>query len=206
MVPVSKVTPGGGTSAEGSPAGESAHGSGRRPIRPLWIVVLALLLGAALIWGGSRLVWFADDIDAGVRGTVLHTETGAQRSGALVPLAVLALAATAGVFATNGWLRRSLGVLLVLAGVAACWVALNGVRLTGYPAHAPVAEILSGRGLVVLGGLLVVVAGVLTLGRARAMPHMGAKYSAPGAKRTQRDPETELWDALSDGEDPTRPS
>src|SRR5205814_5449903 len=57
-----------------------------RPKRPLWTIVV-LLLAALALWGTSRLTWFAEYRDGGVRGTVLYRETGAQHAGALVPLA-----------------------------------------------------------------------------------------------------------------------
>ncbi|GAB3496809.1 Trp biosynthesis-associated membrane protein [Amycolatopsis cihanbeyliensis] len=165
--------------------------------------MVGLLLGAAALWGASRLAWFAENRVAGVRGTVLHTETGAQAAGALVPLAVLALAGVAGMVATGGWARRVLGGALVLAGLAACWVAVNGLRTDGYPDGAPVAEIYVGHGLAAFGGVLVVVAGVLGLRGATRMPRMGARYSAPAAKRSAAEHDYDLWDALSDGRDPT---
>lgn len=171
--------------------------------RPLWIVTVALLLGAALLWGSSRLVWTAQTRDAGVRGIVLDTQTGAQVAGALIPLAVLALAGVAGMVATAGWARRVLAVVLLVAGVGACWVGVDDVRWHGYPAGAPVAQIFAGRGLALLAGILVVVAAVIALRHARVMPRLGARYSAPSVKKPARDPDAELWEALSEGEDPT---
>lgn len=165
---------------------------------------MALLLGAAALWGSSRLVWTATLRDAGVRGMVLDKQTGAEHSGALVPLAVLALAGVAGMIATGGWPRRILGVLLALAGAAACWTAVSGFAFGGYPDGAPVAAIYSGRGLALLGGILMILGGLLATRRAGTMPRLGAKYAAPGKRKTVRDPDTELWEALSEGEDPTR--
>jgi hypothetical protein len=167
------------------------------------MVLVALLLGAAALWGASRMTWFAEFRDAGVRGIVLYTENGAQRAGALVPLALLALAGIAGMVAIGGWPRRVLGAVLVLAGAGACWVGVNGVRFGGYAAGLPVAQMLIGRGLAVLAGILVIVAGSVGIKGASRMPRLGERYSAPGAKRTARDPDTELWEALTDGEDPT---
>ncbi|WP_245976419.1 Trp biosynthesis-associated membrane protein [Amycolatopsis palatopharyngis] len=171
--------------------------------RPLWIVASALLLGAAALWGASRLVWFAEERDAGVRGVVLDTATGAQRAGALVPLAVLAVAGVAGMVATGGWPRRILGVVLGLAGLAACWLAVDGLRTSGYPEEAPVVEMFAGRGLAAAGGVLVLLGATLGVLKAARMPRLGARYSAPQRKTVARDPDTELWQALSEGEDPT---
>lgn len=99
--------------------------------RPLWMMVVALLLGALALWGASKLTWYAEFRDGGVRGTVLYRETGEQRATALVPLALLALAGVAGLIATGGWARRVLGVVLALAGVAAVWAGVAG---SGSPA------------------------------------------------------------------------
>ncbi|NKQ56581.1 Trp biosynthesis-associated membrane protein [Amycolatopsis sp. K13G38] len=174
--------------------------------RPLWTVVAVLLLGAAALWGASRFVWFAELTDGGVRGMILQTQTGAQRSAALLPLAVLAVAGVAGMVATGGWARRVLGIVMSVAGLAACWVAIDGVRFSGFPAGAPVWQIFTGRGLALLGGILVVLGGLIAIKHASAMPRLGARYAAPSVKKTARDPDTELWEALSEGEDPTRDS
>ncbi|NIH79327.1 Trp biosynthesis-associated membrane protein [Amycolatopsis viridis] len=172
--------------------------------RPLWIVAVALLLAAAALWGSSRLVWSAELRDAGVRGTVLEEHTGAQISGALVPLAVLALAGVAGLVAASGWLRRVLGVVVALAGVAAGWIAVDGWRFGGFPAGAPAGQIFAGRGLALLAGILMLVAGLIAGKGAGRMAKLGARYQAPaGRKKAAKDPDTELWEALSEGEDPT---
>ena len=170
--------------------------------RVMWLVVVALLLGAAALWGSSELTWFAEYRDLGVRGTVLHTETGAQRSTALVPLAVLALAGIAGVVATGGWARRLLGGVLLVAGGAMAVIGVTGVRLSGGAGY-PTWQILAGHALAVAGGLLLAVSGVLSIRMARRMPRLSARYSAPSGKKTVRDPDTEMWDSLSAGDDPT---
>jgi O-antigen ligase len=167
------------------------------------VIVTGLLLGALALWGASRLTWFAEFRDGGVRGTVLYRETGEQRAGVLVPLALLALAGVAGLVATGGWARRVLGGVLVVAGIAAVWAGVNGVRFGGFAAGLPVSQMLFGRGLAVLGGILVGLGGLAAIKGAGTARRLGARYSAPGAQKKARDPDTELWEALSDGEDPT---
>lgn len=169
----------------------------------MWTVTVALLIGAALLWGSSRLVWTAQSRNAGVRGIVLDTQTGAQVTGALIPLAVLALAGVAGMVATGGWARRVLAVVLMMAGAATCWVSVDGVRWHGYPTGAPVVQIFTGRGLALLAGIIVLAAGLVAVKHARVMPRLGARYSAPSVKKSARDVDAELWEALSEGEDPT---
>lgn len=171
--------------------------------RPLWMIVVALLLGALALWGASRLTWYAEFRDGGVRGTVLYRETGEQRATALVPLALLALAGVAGVVATGGWARRVLGVVLALAGVAAVWAGVAGVRFTGYADGLPVTQMLLGRGLAVLGGILVAAGGLAAVKGAARAARLGARYAAPATRKKARDPDAELWEALSEGEDPT---
>jgi len=171
--------------------------------RPLWMIVVALLLGAAALWGASRLTWFAEFRDGGVRGTVLHRETGEQRATALVPLALLALAGVAGLVATGGWARRVLGAVLALAGLAAVWTGIDGVRFGGYADGLPVTQMLLGRGLAVLGGILVAAGGSAAVRTAGRSARLGAKYAAPATRKKERDPDAELWEALSEGEDPT---
>ncbi|WP_344868052.1 Trp biosynthesis-associated membrane protein [Amycolatopsis ultiminotia] len=168
-------------------------------------MILALLLGALALWGASRLVWFAEFRDEGVRGVVQYTENGAQRATALVPLALLALAGVAGVIATGGWARRLLGVVLVLAGAAGVWSGVTGVHFGSGPG-LPGTEILLGHGLATLGGILVALGGLAAVKWAGTAKRLGARYSAPGAKRVRRDPDTELWEALSGGTDPTDPA
>lgn len=148
--------------------------------RPLWIVVALLLLAAVALWGASAMSW----------------DASADRSGgdvvpALTPLALLCLAAIAAVVALSGWVRRVLGVVVLLAGAAA---AFQGVDADGP---------LTGRGLVLLGALLAVLAGVLLVVRGSAMPRLGGGYQTPGAAKRTADPERELWNALERGDDPT---
>lgn len=171
--------------------------------RPLWTAVVALALGAAALWGASRLAWLEfPDADRPVEITDGHPEAW------LVPLALLALAAIAAVLALGGLARRLLGVLLALAGVAVVVLAFTttAADLTwyGYGAGVP-ARSWWPPALAGVGGALVLAAGVLLVLRGHTAPRMGAKYAAPGARKA-RQPEADdvdLWNALSDGEDPT---
>jgi hypothetical protein len=167
------------------------------------MVVVTLLLGAVALWGASRMTWAATFRDAGVRGMVLDTRHGAEEAVSLVPLAVLAVAGVAGMVATGGWARRVLGLILVLAGLGACWAGVDGLRLSGYPAGIPAGQIITGHLLAVLGGILVLAGGLLGTRNAGRMPRLGARYAAPGGKTKATDPDAELWEALSDGDDPT---
>ncbi|MFD1147472.1 Trp biosynthesis-associated membrane protein [Saccharothrix hoggarensis] len=148
--------------------------------RPLWIVVALLLLGAAALGGASGVTWDAS-----------ADRSGADVLPALTPLALLCLAAIAAVVALSGWVRRVLGVVVLLAGATA---AFQAVGTDGPP---------TGLGLVFAGAVSVVAAGAVLVVRGSAMPRLGAGYQAPGAAAKTADPERDLWNALERGDDPT---
>jgi hypothetical protein len=146
--------------------------------RPLWMIAVLLLGTAAALWGATEVAW---------------TETAHGTGGpSFAALALLALASLAGVFAVSGLARRGLGAIIAVAGGYVVWQAVD---------HA--GGLVGGRGLGFLGGVLFVAAGVLILVYAPALPTIGAKYELANAERRSGDPEKDMWDGLSDGEDPT---
>jgi uncharacterized membrane protein (TIGR02234 family) len=171
----------------------------------MWTVVVLLVLAAGALWLASRLTWSWTRQVTPVRGTIVVTGNGDQVSAALIPLALLALAAVAAVLAIGGWGRRLIGVLVAVAGVAAGWVGIDGLSavLDVHPAGYPRFTVLCGHGLAVLAGLLMVAAAVVVVRHAALLPRMGAGYQTPSAAKRRRDPDTELWQALSEGHDPT---
>lgn len=177
----------------------------------LWSVVVLLLLGSAALWGSSRLTWaeMGEGVVAGDSSS--DGVTGADLVNSLTPVAALVLATVAAVLALSGKLRRLLGVaLVVLIGGWTAYEIVRGevfdvstVALPGYAEYGQtVTPVFWGPALACAAVLLIVAAGVLLFWRGHRMPGMGAKYSAPGAGRAS-DPDTEMWNALSDGEDPT---
>jgi hypothetical protein len=115
--------------------------------------------------------------------------TGGPDSG--TGLALLALAGAGGAVAVGGWARRAVGAVVVLAGLAGGWQALAsaGAGL--------------GRWTAVLGAVLLVLAGVLTVRWAAALPTLGARYRAAAPAERSGDPDKDMWDGLSEGRDPT---
>lgn len=182
----------------------------------LGIVVLLVLVGAGALWGASALTWASQQFDTPLSGTTTSRGTGAQLRPELGPVALASLAAVAAVLATGGLLRRLMGLLVVLAGALLGWrgyQTLTGGWFDYVRDHAPaggtpIGEVSTqpaGPLLMLLGALLLVVAGVLTVLRAGRMPAMGAKYSAPGAakERPSHDADRQLWNELDAGRDPT---
>ncbi|HEX3785774.1 MAG TPA: Trp biosynthesis-associated membrane protein [Pseudonocardiaceae bacterium] len=195
--------PAGGEPAVGSAAGVNPARQGSR--RPLWMIILALLVGAGLLWASSKLDWSWSAAQTSLRGKVVSAQDGAADQPALVPLALLALAAIAALLATGGWLRRIVGGLVVLAGlgtIAATLTRLSGI-FGAHPNGYPLLQVVTAHALAVLAGLLVGVAGVLLIRAANRLPRLGANYETPGATKRKRDPDAELWEALSGGDDPT---
>jgi hypothetical protein len=138
-------------------------------------VTVLLVVAAAVLWGSSRLPW------------------GQATPAAPVPLALLALAAVAGVLATSGWARPVVGVVVALAGVAAGWTAVDGGLGHGVGARV----------LALVGALVLLGAGAVLVRSGHRMPRLGGNYQTPAAARGNEPPDKELWRALSEGTDPT---
>ncbi|WP_245992807.1 Trp biosynthesis-associated membrane protein [Prauserella muralis] len=171
-----------------------------------------LLLSAAALWGSARLVWIEVPPGTTVDGAVTGDLTGSDLAAWPTPIALFGLAAVAAALGARGWARRVLGVLLLAVGVWVLWLTLGGSaydvtwtgRAPGYGSEPgePVRT-LWGPAAAVTGGVLMAAGGALLTWRGHRMPRMGARYAAPGTQRARKDPDTELWDALSDGDDPT---
>jgi uncharacterized membrane protein (TIGR02234 family) len=180
---------------------------GRPPsrLRPLWTVIGLLVLGAVVLWLSSRLTWSWSRELTPLRGTIVVGKRGSEQAPALLPLAILSIAAVAAVFAIGGWGRRVVGMLVGIAGLAAVWVGVDGLPAV-FGAHTddyPLSQVVTGHLLAVLGGLLVLGAGIQVIRHANGLPRLGGSYQTPSAAKRRRDPDTELWQALSEGRDPT---
>jgi uncharacterized membrane protein (TIGR02234 family) len=193
------------------------------------IAQLLLVLAALALWGASRLTWVDVTSFDGLGQPKSTTLTGATWSTALVPLAVVALAAAVAVLAVRGWVLRLVGVLVAVAtvGMGYLGIGLWAIRDVGVRA-ADLAQIpvtaLMGTQRHHLGAVLTLVAAAFALAGAvllvRSAAKAGAgnatarKYLAPAAKREavrqdgQEDGMSErmIWDALDEGQDPTQDS
>lgn len=157
--------------------------------RPLWTALAALLTAAGALWAASALAWGGRvEPRPGTDVPLAVDVPGSEVAPALVPVALLALAAVAGLLALAGMWRRALGPVLVVAAVYPIW---SGVRAPG---------LTWGSAAAVAGGVLLAAAGAVILLAGHRMPRMGSRYTAPASGRnTQPD----LWQSLSDGDDPT---
>ncbi|HEV7787639.1 MAG TPA: Trp biosynthesis-associated membrane protein [Pseudonocardia sp.] len=194
------------------------------PARRLAVTLLALALAAFGLWLATRLVWLRAAYQSPLRGSVTVQATGAQLRPELAAIALVAVAAAAAIVATSGWARRLVGVLVAAAGGWAVWLSLapgaavpgsagarsagsgSGTALDGPPADAVSVGLPVHTAAPLLGvgaGLLLVAAAAGVVCWANAMPKLGARYAAPGAARRVPDRDTQWWDALDAGQDPT---
>lgn len=115
--------------------------------------------------------------------------TGAEAIPVARALALVALAGSVALLAARRWSRLAAGVVL----------AVTGLGLVGSAVTGPAFSVRTA--LIAAGGLLVLAAGLVTVGRGRAWPALGARYDAPAARRAVSP--GDVWDALDRGEDPT---
>lgn len=192
------------------------------------IAQLLLVASALALWVASRMTWVDVSSSDGLGQPKSTALSGATWSAALVPLALVALAAAVAALAVRGWVLRLVGVLVAAATVGmgylgiGLWVisdvGARGAELAQIPITA-----LRGTRRHHVGAVLTLVAagcalaGAVLLMRSAARAGSGnagasGKYLAPAAKREaarQDDPEggmseRMIWDALDDGRDPTQ--
>ena len=185
---------------------------------------LLLVAAAAGLWVASRLPWVVLRIFDGLGQPRTITLTGATWSTALVPFAVLLLAAAVAALAVRGWLLRVLAVLVAVTSAGAGYLALtmwtvDDVALrAAYLAEVPVAS-LAGSEREYFGAAITSVVALVTLAAAVLLMRAEVKnsgsasrYATPAERRAaaERDDlgetmsERMMWDALDDGSDPTR--
>lgn len=187
----------------------------RRPSgRLLGWVLVGLVAGAVLLWGGSVAVWF----HVAVPGRAAVDLTGSQVSAVPSAVALLALAGVAAVVAAGGVARRAVGLLLALAGAGAAVVAARALWGSSYGTEAATSALPAGlpagaapgsivataAPLVTLTGAVAVLAvGVFVLLREPRLRRLGARYGAVREQRADLDPDRAAWQDLDAGRDPT---
>jgi uncharacterized membrane protein (TIGR02234 family) len=181
---------------------------------------LLLLLSAGALWMASRMVWVEVQSFDGLGQPKTTALNGASWSTAMVPLAVLLLAAAVAALAVRGWPLRLLAVLVAgaSAGMAylatSLWVIRDVAARAVHLAGVPVANLVDtqrhyGGAIVTLVAAVVTLVGAVLLLRsaARAEPE-AARYqrrSAPSPQEAVTTSERAIWDALDEGRDPTDP-
>ncbi|OBK12554.1 TIGR02234 family membrane protein [Mycobacterium asiaticum] len=171
----------------------------RRGRLPIGIAQVLLVVAAGLLWGASRLTWVVVRSFDGLGPPKELTLSGATWSSALLPLAIVDLAAAVAVLAVRGWQLRALAALLAAVSFA---IGYLGVSLWALPdvaargaelAHVPVATLVGsarqywGAGVAVAAAVCTLVAAALMMRAASGVGGAGTgstKYLAPGARRS----------------------
>jgi uncharacterized membrane protein (TIGR02234 family) len=193
------------------------------------IAQLLLVLAALALWVGSRLPWVEVESFDGLGQPKTTTLSGAAWSTALVPLALLVLAAAVAALAVRGWPMRLLAVLIAAASAGmgylgiGLWVIRDVAVRAADLAQVPVAALVGtqrhhwGAGLTLVAAVCTLVGAVLLARSAAKSKSATTKYVAPAARRaaarqdTQQDERADgmsermIWDALDEGRDPTTP-
>ncbi|MBV9487717.1 MAG: Trp biosynthesis-associated membrane protein [Solirubrobacterales bacterium] len=176
--------------------------------------IVVCLVGGLLVFLTSGRVWAratAPNVTGG-DGSATLSVTGHQVAASIPATGIALMALALAILAASGMMRRLVGGVTVLLGVAAVGVAIAArgnvskaledreVGATGLAVHASA----NGWWVVTLvGGLLALAAGLLAIRYAPAWSGMAERYDAPGATQPKRDPAAVAWDALDRGEDPT---
>ncbi len=176
-----------------------AMGDARRSRPTIRAAQALLVVAAGALWAASRLPWVAIRSFDGLGQPKLVTLSGAAWSTALLPLALLMLAAAVTALAVRGWALRVLAGLLAATSFAAGYL---GVSLWAVPdvavrgadlAHVPTMTLVGserhywGAGIAVAAAVCALVSSVLLM-RAASDPGSArlsaTKYAAPATRRS----------------------
>lgn len=186
------------------------------------IALVECVIGAALVLFAASRPWVRAVADQGDLRVELEIN-GASLVAVVPALGLVGLAGALALIAARGWVRRAVGVLILLAGAGAALSAALNARTGGSDLQGEAGEALGTAAasvsgvehtgwpwLAVLGGALVAVAGAGAAWRGGTWPSMSARYEAPvdgeiptRERTSEGDGALEQWRAMDRGEDPT---
>ncbi|WP_395726715.1 Trp biosynthesis-associated membrane protein [Nakamurella sp.] len=162
-----------------------------RARRTTAVVAGLVLAGAAGCAGAAAMTWWTAEYVDPLTGPLTLTASGAACLPELVPVALIGLAGFGATLATQGWLRRAVGAILLLGGLLVAVRA--GAAMTQAPAvltgslvrpadpAGPALLHPAGPLLALAGGVLVALAGALIAAGLGGRRRLGARYDAPTA-------------------------
>jgi uncharacterized membrane protein (TIGR02234 family) len=185
------------------------------------VAQLGLALAAAALWVASRMTWVEVTSFDGLGQPKTAALSGGTWATALLPLAVLLLAAAVAALAVRGWPLRALALLVAAASAGTAYLAISlwviediAVRAS-HIADSPVADVIgtqrhyAGAVISVVAAVVTLVCAVLLMRSAGSERSGAARYSRrPAEVRQEADAELSeraIWDALDEGHDPTNP-
>jgi uncharacterized membrane protein (TIGR02234 family) len=183
-------------------------------------VLLAGLLGGLGIAVGATRAWVTATSHAAAGPVIRTSASGADLAPLAAALGVVMLGAFGAVIATRGWVRRALGVAIVVASAvvlvsalvptSATEVLTSGLSAKGWSGGGYRSTTEPWRWLVLLSALVTGLAGAATARYGGEWAVMGERYDAPHAdadharKPADELTENEVWQAIDQGRDPTR--
>jgi uncharacterized membrane protein (TIGR02234 family) len=210
------------------PGGDRRPGQRREVVavtsgRQLGMSVVACLAGSGLAVYAVTRVWSVEITERPGLSPLRATTTGAAHVPWVIGLALVALAGAGALLATRGLVRRVLGGLLALVGAAVAIGMVTG--RAGLHAGAAGAGATFWPIAGVVGGAIIVVAGLAAARHGHRWPAMGSRYdrsqapppagdlaagsrpspsTGPAASGEPSPVDTRAaWDALDHGVDPT---
>ncbi|WP_433468652.1 Trp biosynthesis-associated membrane protein [Spirillospora sp. CA-128828] len=189
---------------------------GGTPARERGLTALLCAAGAGLALLAAGRTWATVSAQNAITPFTQHL-TGGDLGGASGALGWAGLAGLAALFATRGRVRACVGVLIALFGAGIAYASTAAVQRSNVLSAAGDKSALLKLGadpaldvdlwwmVSVTGGILLVVAGLLTAVRGARWPGMSARYeraAPPDAAAAEDDPSA-LWKSLDRGEDPT---
>jgi uncharacterized membrane protein (TIGR02234 family) len=187
---------------------------------------LLLLLAAGALWVASRMTWVEVSSFDGLGQPQTASLNGGAWSTALVPLAVILLAAALKSTVGPWWQLRLLALIVGALSAVMAYLAISlwvipdvAVRAAGL-ADVPVADLLGtqrhywGAVVTLVAAVFTLVGAVLLMRAPVKVTSDDEKYEAPARRReaarrraSAGDDMSErmMWDALDEGRDPTKP-
>nr|WP_279672364.1 Trp biosynthesis-associated membrane protein [Flexivirga meconopsidis] len=171
------------------------------------------VLAVALLLLANSRTWVEGSVSDAVVQSARTSASGGKAAPAVLAATLVGAAAVLAAITTGRVARWIAAVIAVLAGVIAIVATIVVIRgpestlrdsatsLTGHTGDQTVTASLTFWPWVgLLGGVLLLLTGLLTVLGARAWSGLSSRYDAPAARaaKTRSD-----WDLLSDGEDPT---
>jgi uncharacterized membrane protein (TIGR02234 family) len=192
-----------------------------RSRREKYLAAAVVLLGGGLMALSSSRPWVTATLHDALAGRLVVHVNGKTAAPVVPAVALVALAGAVAVLTARVWGRRIVGLVLVASGAAAVAVAVGVVQapsgsvrsalsgVTGRTGDLASTTVVSGwPWAAVAGAVLVVLAGAVSLLRARQWSGLSDRYerpAEPGAPGTggPGSEHVDPWDALSRGDDPT---
>ena len=189
----------------------------RRLYGPTVLAGLAIggfaFLAAGRVWGSAQVV------ASGLPSDTV-TVTGTEALPVASALALVIVAGSIAVLAASARIRRIVGAVLVITGVVGTVLAFryDGPLLDALSTAVKESPAFTGTNtpdvfsmtslpiIVAADFMLAAILGVLVVKYGPEWPTMGRKYDSPSARASAEDPDSEsdLWNALDDGRDPTQ--